>query len=461
MRRRRLRGLAIPVVLSLIVILVLIAMAVASTGIATLNMAGAHHLSQQSVFAAEAGLNAAFREIIQGNAWTSYSNVAYGKESRYWVDSFVGPAPANGQHPQIPNNTVYLLATGNTRGKFQRQVGVLIAGAGSVAATSYGYALSSGGTIDMQGGGSISGSLKSSGDIRLQGGIKIIPYQGSGRLLSGEDIDINPGIKKDPSQDMRARQTISGGADPARLIFPNDTTPASLPFINDGRFTNVLNAAEVGEILPNPNPVDLLGLVDDGAGGYVQPPVINPNLSGYEIAAARTSSDVVPHDPTETVIQSPASLNLGGKIHFFPNGIKFDGNNVLTGPGTVVVGAGSGIEIDGNQNVVANFIALRWPNQMPSGGNPSIKIQGNIDIKGLILAHENVEIQGNFHLTGMLVAYHGKIDGQGNRRITFDSSGLNLPGLQSWLTPAGPPTGPGTLGITPGQPIKVLSWQRL
>ena len=447
-----------PVVMSLIVILILIAMAVASTGIATLNLAGSNLLSHQSTYAAEAGLAAAFREIIQGNSWTSYSNVAYGRESRYSVESIVGPSSVAGQ-PDVPAGMVYLLATATTRGGHQRRVGVLIAGAGSAPASAYGYAVSTGANIHMQGGGTVAGSLKSSQDLQMQGGIKVVPFQGSGRMLSGQKIDIGNGIKRDPSQDLRARQTISIGpgsepTDPVRLIFPNDTTPDSAPFIADGRFTNTLNVGEVGEILPNPDPAVLLGLTSDGAGNYT----LDPLTGTYQMDATRT--DVVLH--TETDISSPASLDLAGKIHFFPNGIKFSGNGAITGQGTIVSGEGNGIEVSGNHNLQANLLALRWPVQMPSGGNPSIKIQGNTDLKGLILAHETVDAGNNFKLTGMIVAYHGNFESQGNRRITFDSGGLTLPGLQSWQAPPpGGPVGSGTLGITPGQPIKIISWQRL
>ena len=440
--------------MSLVTILILIAIAVATTGIATLNQAGARNLSYQSVYAAEAGLAAAFREIVQGNTWTGYSNRPYGKESRYWVQATAGPAGATADRPAIPGGTVYLLATATTRGGFSRRVGVLLAGTGSAAVSASGYAISSGGRIDQQGGGTISGSLKSSQDIRMQGGIKVIPFQGSGRLVATQDIDIGNGIKRDPSQELRAGQQISIGPgneapDPARLIFPNDGTAASAPWVADGRTENLLNAGEIGEVLPNPSPVSLLGLVAIGSDFE-----IDTATGLYTIDAART--DVVQH--SETTV---SSLDLAGKIHFFPNGFEISGNNAVTGTGTIVTGNGKSIEISGNQDLNANLLALRWPSQLPSGGNPRIRIQGNSRVTGLILAGQDVDIQGNFTLNGMIVAYNGDVHIQGNRRITYNPSGLTLPGLQSWLSPLTPPSGPGTLGIVPGQPIQILSWQRL
>lgn len=454
MRRRR--GIALAVVMSLIVIMVLIALAVGSSGIATLNQAGSLQLSNQSVYAAEAGLASAFREIVMGNAFGGYSNVAYGRESRYWVVATPGPAPAAADHPAVPAGMAYLLATGTTRGRYSRRVGVLITGTGvPAAAGGGGYAISAGGRVDAQGNSTISGSIKASADVHTQGNFKLIPFQGNGRIASGEDIDLANATRRDPSQELRARQTISIGPsslglDPTRLIFPGDGTPASAPWIADGvHYTNVLGPSEVGEILPNPDPATLLGLAVDAGGNYYT------DASGlYVLATPRP--DVVQHLETDG-----AGLNLGNKIHFYINGFTISGSNAVSGQGTIVVGDGKDIHIQGNQTLNANLIALRWKNQLPSGGNPSIDIQGNVDVNGMILAHQNVDIQGNFTLHGMVIAYNGDVHMQGNKRVTYDASGFSLPGLGSWQAPATPPSGPGTLGIVAGQPLKIVSWQRL
>ncbi|MFN8606295.1 MAG: hypothetical protein U0931_02100 [Vulcanimicrobiota bacterium] len=448
MRRRR--GIALAVVMSLVVVMVLIAIAVGSDGIATLNQAGALQLSNQSVYAAEAGLAAAFREIVMGNSWTGYSDVAYGRESRYSVVSTVGPAGAAGGHPAIPAGMAYLLATGTTRGRYPRRVGVLIKGTGAPAPAGGGYAVSAGGRIDAQGNSTLAGSLKASDDVHSQGSFKLIPFQGSGRVASGADIDLANNTSRDPSQELRARQTISIGPgtlapNPTKLIFPGDSTPASAPWINDGRFTNLLNPSETGEILPNPDPATLLGLTS-----YT----IDPLTGLYPIDPART--DVVQHTETDG-----SGLNLNGKIHFYLNGFSISGSNAVSGSGTIVVGDGKDIQIQGNQTVNANLIALRFPAQMPSGGNPTIDIQGNAKINGMILAHQNVKIQGNFDLNGMIIAYKGNVQMQGNKHISYDAAGFGLPGLGSWQAAATPTAGPSTCGIPAGQPLKVISWQRL
>ncbi|MBS2039902.1 hypothetical protein JST97_33260 [bacterium] len=454
MRRRR--GIALAVVMSLIVIMVLIALAVGSSGIATLNQAGTLQLSNQSVYAAEAGLAAAFREIVMGNSFSGYSNVPYGRESRYWVTATAGPAPAAPDHPAIPAGMAYLLATGTTRNRYSRRVGVLITGTGVPGASGGGgYAIAAGRRVEAQGNSTISGSIKASDDVRTQGSFKLIPFQGSGRIASGADLDLANNTRRDPSQELRARQTISigpstFGTDSARLIFPGDTTPASAPWIADGlHYTNVLGPSEVGEILPNPDPASLLGLTLDASGNYVK------DASGLYVLTAG-HPEVVQHLETDG-----AGLNLDNKIHLYINGFSISGSNAVSGKGTIVVGEGKDIHIQGNQTLNANLLALRWPSQLPSGGNPSIDIQGNVDVNGMILAHQNVDIQGNFNLHGMVIAYSGDVRLQGNKHITYDASGFNLPGLGSWQAPLTPPTGSGTLGITPGQPLKIISWQRL
>jgi hypothetical protein len=457
MRERR--GLALAVVLSLIVIMILVVLSVASSGIATLNLANGQHLARQSVAACEAGLASAVREIMDGTGWSGYSDVPYGRESRYWVTATVGPSSGPGQ-PTVPAGCAYLLARATTRGKYSRQVGILVTGSGTTGASrssSFPYAIASGSDVDLRGSGTIAGSVKASADLESQGSTKIVPYLGNGRLLAGGEIDLQGSTRRDPSQDMRARGDINGSStpDPSRLIFPNDGTPDSAPFIADYRFTNTLNAAEVGDVLPNPNPETLLGIRTDIATGAYMP----DGAGGYFIDPAYAAT-VVQH--LETDISSPANLDLDGKIHFFPNGLRIQGSSVVNGQGTIVVGNGNELEIQGSQTIRANLLALRWPSQYASnGGNPRIRIQGSSRITGLILAHDRVEIQGSSNVDGIIVAYRDEFRGQGSRTVTYNPSGFLLPGFETWLVPSPPVVGPGTLGFAPGQPLRVLSWQRL
>lgn len=447
------RGMAIPTVLLVLSVLVVIITAVFEVGFQTHFLTGVQHESQQSLYAAEAGVNQSFREIIAGtNGWNGYRDKAFGLQSKFSVEVFKGPMVVpNG--PTIPANTAYLLATGTTRDRYPRQVGVLIqATAGSTLSSPFAFALAAGHDVAISGGGSVNGSVKTSGSINLGGGIRINPYQGSGRMLAGDNINLGGGNKWDDSQDLRARNTIQKGSrtlgsDPANLIFPGDTTPDSQPFIADGRFTNTLSGSETGYIMPNPDPQTLLGLTSDGAGGYLK-----DALGAYIMNPART--DVVIHSEVDI----SGTMNLGDKIHFYPNGVTIRGD--FSGQGSIVTGDGNPIVVESSvRGARVNLLALSWPSQPKSG---DITFQRNVDITGMIYAHGKVYLDNNIDLLGMIIAYSGDItESGGHRNITYDPGGFLLPGFDSWRNVA-PPPGPGTAtGIPSGRPIQVLSWQRI
>ena len=139
------RGMAIPTVLLVLSVFVVIITAVFEVGFQTHFLTGAQHESQQSLYAAEAGINQSFREIIAGtNGWNGYRDKAFGLQSKFSVEVFKGPMVVpNG--PTIPANTAYLLATGTTRDRYPRQVGVLIqATTGSTLSSPFAFALAAG-----------------------------------------------------------------------------------------------------------------------------------------------------------------------------------------------------------------------------------------------------------------------------------------------------------------------------
>lgn len=449
------RGIAIPIVLLVLSLFIVVVTAVFEAGFNTQYQTNNSYESTQSLYAAEAGIAQSVRQIIAGTSgWNGYRNVSYGVNSQYSVEVIPGPAtPAGG--PQVPAGATYLLATGTTRSKFARQVGVLIRAGVGQATSDFPFALAAGAKIDMHGGGSINGSVKSSTDIDLGGGIRVRPFGGSGQILAGTNIQLGGGVKRDDSQDMRAVGTISRSShtlptDPSSLIFPNDTTPASMPFINDGRFTNTLTGTEKAKVLPNPDPERLLGLQPDGAGGYV----FDALTGTYTLNPART--DVVQH--TELTISG--NLDLAGKIHFFPNGVDIQGT--LSGKGSVVSGSGNSVRVSGRIGNPAevNLLALSWPTGPKKG---DIIVSDHLNMKGMLYAHGGIQLDKNVDLKGMMIAYSGGIlNSGGHRAIEYDASGFGLPGFETWLGVPPASTGPGTAtGITPGQPIIVLSWQRL
>lgn len=410
---------------------------VAKQGIGALNQAKANQYSKQSLFTAEAGAADALRMLIEDPTWVGpLASASLGDGSVYSAEvtnNLAGPGVMTASNgTQVPAGFAYILATGSRAdGNYSRKVGILVS-AGSTSAL--GFAIGAGGGIDMQGSKTIEGSIKSSGDLRLQGSTSIRPLNGAGRLLTAGDLRTQGSVTMDQAQDARARgavQTTPAISGPPALVQGADTSPSTLPFIADGRTTNALVGAEQGQVLPNP---DQSALINDANPAFVRHPVTETSLS---------------------------SLNLNNRIHYFPGGISFQGSNAVTGPGTIVAGDGNSIEFQGSTgNLQANLIALRRPDQFPSGGDPSIRFQGSSNVTGLIYAHEDVDIQGSTTINGLVIAYHagaGDITIQGSTQVTLDSSVLaGIPGFEPWANGFG---GSGGQPVGSGA-VSVYSWER-
>lgn len=429
-------GIALPFVLLILALMIVIITTVVKQGFGTLHQAKAAQFSKQSLFAAEAGAADALRRLIEDPTWLgplpNASLPSGGRYSAEITNNLTGAGVVSASNGAVvPPGFAYILATGTRPdGSYPRRAGLLTS---TGSTTALGFALGAGGDINLQGSKNVSGSLKASGDIRLQGSTRITPLNGAGRLLAGGSLTTQGSTRMDEAQDARARGAVSTtpAINGAYLVQGGDTSPSTLPFIADGRYTNALTGGEQGQVLPNPDPS---ALINDGNPAFVR------------------------HDVTETTL---SSLNLNGRIHYFPGGISFSGSNAVTGPGTIVAGEGNGITFQGSTgNLEANLIALRRPDQFPAAGTPSISFQGSTNITGLIYAHEDVTTQGSFTLNGVMIAYRpggGNIRTQGSTNITLDSSVFaGIPGFEPWANGFG-----GTGGITPGAgALTVFSWEK-
>ncbi|MGE0492265.1 MAG: hypothetical protein AB7S38_23840 [Vulcanimicrobiota bacterium] len=428
------RGIALPAVLGVLTLLLIILSTVAYQGIGSLNVAKVSQATRQSLFAAEAGVSDGLRQLVEDPTLTGpLADGTLENGAVYTVEIFnnidgTGP-PVASNDAAVPAGFAYILATGSrSDGAFQRSAGALVHPS---AAAAFGMAMGSGGDIRMQGSKTVKGTIKASGDLRVQGSTTIEPMNGNGRLLAGGELRSQGNTTLDSAQEARARAQVN--ASPAirgaYLVQPNDTSPATLPFIADGRTTNVLNTGEQGLILPNPDQAALLDAT-------------NPDLV------------------TWSVTNFSGTLDLTDKIHYFPDGVSFSPTTNFVGSGTIVVGNGNAMEFQGSTTINANLIALRRPDQMPSGGNPSIRFQGSTTVNGLIYAHEDIQAQGSFTLNGVMIAYHdggAEIRTQGNSNITLDSGVLGgIPGFEPWAN------GFGSGGSVPAgaTPMAIASWER-
>ena len=428
-------GIILPFVLLVLTLLLITVSTVTKQGLGSLHQAKLDQYTKQALFAAEAGVQDAISQLVLDQAWAgpiAETQMEIGALYSATVFNNINPgggtlAATNGA--QVPEGYAYILATGRYN-SIERRVGVLVSPNSSNA---FGIAIGVGGNAQMQGGKTIGGTIKASGDISLRGSSRIEPLEGSGRILAGGDISTQGSARMDEAQDVRARGGIQSqpAIRGALIVQGADTTPSTLPFIADGRTTNSLSPGEEGLILPNPDQSVLL----DPA---------NPNLISH----------------LETSVSG--ALNLNGQIHYFPDGVEFLGGSNITGPGTIVVGNGNQMSFQGSTgNLNANLIALRSPGQFPGGGNPSIRFQGNADINGLVYAHEDIETQGSFTLNGVLIAYRdggGDLNTQGNTNINLDATVLaTVPGLEAWANGFGGIGGP---GIGSGS-LSVVTWEKM
>lgn len=425
------KGIALPFVLLVIALLLVIVSSVAVQGLGALRQAKVEEHSKQSLFAAEAGAADALRTLVEDPTFAgSIPNGSLPGGSTYTgtvYNNFSGTTSQNAPNgAEIPAGTAYIYGTGSFA-SLNRKVGILVS-PGSAAA--FGMALGSGGEIRMQGSKTVRGSVKSNQDIRFQGSTRILPIQGSGRVLSSQNVRSQGSTRVDDAQDVRARGSVndSPAIRGALAIQSGDTTDSTLPFITNYRDLNSLNPGDQGLVLPNPN---YLALTDTS----------QPNI-------------------VDGVLPVPDPFDLNGQVHVFNASLSFSGSQSFTGTGTIVVTGGNSIEFQGSTNFNGNLIAIRDPAQYPNGGSPTIRFQGSSTVSGLVYAHEGIRCQGSCTINGAMIAYRNGGAGirtQGSTNITLDSSVFaNIPGFGPWASGFG-----GLGGIPAGSgPLSVLLWER-
>ncbi len=420
--RRDARGSALAILLLVLAVLLVLLVAVVAIGARHSRMAQANLASVAAVQSAEAAIHAGINQLSGNSAWNAgFTNAALGGEqdqkySLQVTNNLAGTGPVTAPSGvSVPQGTVYLLATGTSKGgTFSRQVAVFLSGG-----TPFSYASASGGTVSMGASGDVYGTIKSNDRIVLKN-LDLYPVNGEGRLLGSAEIDVQGIVKMKSGQDVRARGKITGQEkiSGASVIVQYDTTPATAPFIVDGRITN--NAPAGQEAMPNPDVAALL-------------------------ASAVTHNQTTWDD----------ALDLDGKVHYFPNGVTFGSKTTFSGSGTVVAGNQPGNPTANRilfncvlKNPEMNVVVLDGQNGL--GGNGQITFGRSTAITGLIFSHGNITSQAQFTVKGRVIAY-----GSGQ----FVNTGANLlstmdpqpcPGFEAFF---GAGAGGGGLSIT--------SWQRL
>jgi len=416
------RGSALAILLLVLAVLLVLLVAVVAIGARHSRMAQANLASVAAVQSAEAAIHAGINQLSTNSAWsTGFDNAALGGEqdqkySLQVTNNLAGPSPVTAPDGvSVPAGTVYLMATGTSQGgTFSRQVAVFLSGG-----IPFSYAIASGGNVSMGASGDVYGTIKSNDRIFIKN-LDLYPVNGEGRLLGSDDIEVQGGVKMISGQDVRARGTITGQdkISGASAIVPADTTPATAPFIVDGRTTN--NAPAGQEAMPNPDTAELL-------------------------------KSVVTHD--QTTWNEP--LDLAGQVHYFPNGVTFGSKTTFSGSGTVVAGNQPGNPTANRivfdcvlKNPTMNVVVLDGQNGTVGGGR--IEFNRATTLEGLIFCHGSIYSNASFTLTGRAIAYGDGEFVHSGARITSTLQQGPVPGFEAFFG-----------GGAGGGALNVASWQRL
>lgn len=424
MSTRRPRGSALAFLLLILVVLLVFLAGVVALGAYHGRAVLGNLRSVAAVHAAEAGVHTSLLRLSENHAWQAgFSGVQLGGElePRYSVavvNNLAGAAPVGGPEGlTVPAGSVLLVSTG-TCGDISRRVAVYLS-----SGLQFGYAIASGGGMELSAAGTVQGSLKSTHDLDISARVEVMPVEGQGRVLCGEDLTVTGGLVQQAGQDCRARGEIVGetkisGASP---IVAHDTTDDTNPFLMDGRITN--DPPEGQEVMPNP---DLSVLLAEGS--YVP----HPGFTRYGGAVKE--------------------LDLGGQIHYFPDGVEFGSGSKLVGEGIIVVGNGNSAVFDISLDHHMDVIVLDSEPGGEGGEPGEIHFNRSTRIQGLVYCQGNVYSKADFRIEGRLITY-----GDGK----FVHTGAHVEAILNPATVASPGfdqffgAGAGPLGLG------IASWQRL
>jgi hypothetical protein len=281
----------------------------------------------------------------------------------------------------------------------------------------FGYAIASGGDISLNASGTVYGSIRSNGDLGLQGRLQVLPLNGQGRVLSGGTLTVASGLVVDSTQDVRARRDIVGISkiSGTSRIYPSDTGPDTDPMIMDGRTT------------------------PEGAAGVVMP---CPD-EGKLLAGA------VDHGPGPVIFGGSQTFNLDGRVHYFPGGVTFGPGSKIVGEGTLVVGQGHAAIFDIRlDDLKMNVIAL--DGQQGQAGTARIEFNQDTRLKGLVYCQGTILSRAHLEVEGRLIAYgDGQIVHTGaHAEVVLAPMAVECGGFSGFFDPGA------------GGGLDVLSWQR-
>lgn len=410
----RSRGLSLAVTLMALAVIAVLGLGIATVGMQQLGRSRALYLDRKALYAADAGVEAAMRELRRDLAWSAgFPDTALSPEASYsarLTNNFLGMTEL--QDPsgvRVLPGMGYLVSTGASAGRLRRAACLLRAKYGR-----FPFAIGAAGPATFGSATVVQGPVKVDGLLDLRASTTVLPERGDGRLLGGSTITTgNSGrLKMDPTQAVRARGDVSPGPPynaitGTTLIYEGDTTAATNTFVSDGRTTN--DAPPGFQALPNPDTSRLLA-----PGSYVD------------------------HGGTTAI---SGTLDLNGQVHYFPQGVTFGRGASLAGRGTLVIGGGAtgefqcpvGTNFGGHP---VNIVALDGAGGTAGGSRLIFREATNIE--GLVYSHEDITSLASFRVQGSLFTYRAGaavLDSSDSVEVVLDDLAVPIKGFEAWMTP--------------------------
>lgn len=428
---RRVRGISLAVSLMVLSVLLVLGMATTTVGVQGLNLSVSGRNSANAFYTAEAGIAQTVQRLEDDSSLngTLYQNQALSSSGGSYTVTVYNNLGARTQllvpgGQVVPPAYALLQAVGlPDAGSVPRNVFLLVKGTRDY----FDYAVMTGGSINLQGQTQVAGNVRANGSISFSGAGKeevSANVVNGGRLLTSSQLSIQSTLQvQSATEEVRAGGVIQGGnkISGTSLVYALDRSPLTALMSNSGSLTPLPS----GETIPNPNLATLLA-----PGTFVQ------------------------HN--ETTING--NFDLGGQLHYFPNGVTFSQGSHISGSGTIVVGNGHDAVFyapfgtntsPARVNVIALDAAQGTSGPNTPGG--SIYFQNGTFINGLIYAHHDVTFNANWRVWGSVVSYYGNVTADANVDFTLDHIPVHVPGFESWLLGASEFGGPITLSA--------VSWQ--
>jgi len=377
------------------------------------------HLSQQALYAAEAGVEQKIAELKEKD----YSNIAltdfYGAEYEVSVNSL-------GDDKYAIESTGYVPNKANAREK--RKLSVVV----HVKPATPEHAVALGGSGDIRSKVTIYGTIRSNDRIIMGSEVTITesePGKGDASIYSAYNGALRPVIDIGSNfhvsvagQFMKCRADQTQDPD---THAPDTSDSATSPIYDENKIVEQANVTIVEnddssdtDSVSIPS-VDIDALISAADFVYDRdnlPPVADWSWDGGDGVFDYTSG----------------AWDMGGNTFNFKEGVRFKSNTNITGPGTVIVSSGTadyGVDLQSNIEGTANGDYAEM-NIIVSGGTWAIddlRMRSNVKIQGYIYASSSATINSNVDILGIFES-GGESEIRSNITVKHtDDIGMDLP----------------------------------